>query len=196
MTAIARSALLAAALAAALVALAGAAEAHVFGAAGAGWAQGLAHPFSGLDHLLAMVAVGAWAAQMGGRAVWLLPLAFPVAMAAGAALALMGVAVPGIEAGVAASVVVLGVLVALAARPAPAVGAAVVALFALLHGHAHGSELPEAANAVAYALGFVTATLVLHGVGFALGGIPRALVRAAGAASAVAGLVLVAGAFL
>ena len=176
---------------------AAAAHAHVPGAAGAGWAEGLAHPFTGLDHVLAMVAVGLWAAQMGRRAAWLLPLAFPVVMAAGAVLAAFGLTVPGVEAAIAGSVMVLGLLVALATRPSAAVAAAVVGFFALFHGHAHGTELPMTADPWLYGAGFVVATALLHGIGLVFGSVARRpLVRVAGAAVSSAGLVLLAGVWM
>jgi urease accessory protein len=177
-----------------LAVLAGAspADAHLLNAAGAGWSQGFAHPFSGLDHILAMVAVGIWAAQNGRPALWLLPVAFPLAMMAGGLLALAGVPVPGVETGIAASVAVLGLMIALAARPPLAVAVALVGLFALFHGHAHGTELPEAASPVLYGLGFVVATGILHAIGLAIGYVIRQplgarAVRVGGAAIALAG---------
>ena len=130
---------------------------------------GFAHPFYGLDHVLAMVAVGLWASQLGGRALWLLPLTFPVVMAAGAALGLSGVALPWVETGIAASVMVLGAAVALTLRPSLAVSVPLIGLFALLHGFAHGVELPAQASALAYGAGFVAATLMLHLAGLAIG---------------------------
>ena len=170
------------------------AHAHVPGAAGAGWAAGLAHPFSGLDLVLAMVAVGLWAAQMGRRAAWLLPLAFPVVMAAGAILAAFGLSVPGVEAAIAGSVMVLGLLVALAARPSVAVAAVVIGFFALIHGHAHGTGLAMTAAPWLYGAGFVLVTALLHGIGLVFGAAAdRPQVRYAGAAVSAAGLVLVAG---
>jgi urease accessory protein len=174
------------------------AEAHLLDANHAGAVQGFAHPFSGLDHILAMVAVGLWAAQIGRRALWLLPLAFPLAMAAGGLLGMGGVAVPGIETGIGASVAVLGLLIALAARPVLPIAIALVALFAVFHGHAHGTELPVAASPALYGLGFVAATTVLHLIGLGIGQIlqlPRGqlLVRAGGAGIAAAGVILLAG---
>jgi urease accessory protein len=185
---------LAAALAA-IVALAGTspADAHLLNASGAGWSQGFAHPFSGLDHILAMVAVGIWAAQNGRPALWLLPIAFPLAMIAGGLLALAGVPVPGVETGIAASVAVLGLMIALAARPPLPLAVALVGLFALFHGHAHGTELPEAASPVLYGLGFVLATAILHAIGLGIGYVIRQplgarAVRVGGAAIALAGV--------
>jgi urease accessory protein len=134
-----------------------------------GVVAGLLHPFSGLDHLLAMVAVGLWAVQLGRPALWLLPLTFPVVMAVGAALGISGVSLPFVEVGILGSVLVLGAAVALAIRlPLPA-SVALIALFGLLHGFAHGAELPMGASALAYGAGFIAATLVLHAIGIAAG---------------------------
>jgi len=171
------------------------AEAHVFGADGAGAASGFLHPFGGLDHLLAMVAVGAWAARLGGRAVWLLPLSFAGTMIVGGALGMAGVPLPSVETGIALTVVLLGLFVAFAWAPPLPLAAALVAMFALLHGHAHGTELPETANPAGYAAGFVAATLILHGIGVALGLSLRGITvaRVAGAGTALAGLALLIG---
>jgi urease accessory protein len=174
------------------------AEAHLLNASHAGAAQGFAHPFSGLDHILAMVAVGLWAAQIGRRALWVLPLAFPLAMAAGGLLGLSGVALPGIETGIAASVALLGLLIALAAKPQLPTAIGLVALFALFHGHAHGAELPAAASPLLYGLGFVTATAVLHLIGLGIGQILKLhqgqlAVRAGGVGIAATGAFLLLG---
>lgn len=199
MRALSRLPLLASSLAILVTAAAPPASAHVFGAYGAGWSQGFAHPFGGLDHTLAMLAVGVWAAMIGGRAVWVLPVTFPLVMAIGGLLAVAGVPVPGVEVGIAGSVLAMGLLVALAVRPPVAVGAAVVGLFALLHGHAHGSELPEATSPALYGLGFVLATAILHLIGLGVGQALRTsaglrAVRAGGIAVAGAGVALLAGA--
>ncbi|MEX2648751.1 MAG: HupE/UreJ family protein [Alphaproteobacteria bacterium] len=167
------------------------AEAHTFGATGAGFDQGFLHPFSGLDHMLAMVAVGLWAAQHGRPGIWALPVAFPAVMAVGGLLGWAGVAVPAVEPGIAASVLVLGLAVAFAVRPPVWIGIALVAVFALFHGHAHGTELPEAAGPLAYGLGFVMATALLHGVGIVARLGPRLAARGAGAAVAASGLALI-----
>jgi urease accessory protein len=169
------------------------AAAHTFGAQGASFAAGFGHPLFGLDHLLAMVAVGVWAAQVGGRATWQIPVAFVYALVLGAALALAGLPMPAVEPGIMASVLALGLLIAFSVRlPAPA-GMALVALFALCHGHAHGAEIPAAADPLLYGAGFVLATVALHAAGLAMGwGAARLLspsvTRAAGAAVATAGL--------
>ena len=143
------------------------AGAHLLNAIGGGWSEGFAHPFSGVDHLVAMVAVGVWATQIERRAVWLLPLVFPLLMALGLALSLAGAPLPGVEDGIAVSVAVLGVLLAVAARPRLWVGAAIVAIFGLFHGYAHGVEMPETAAPLLYGLGllFATAVLLLIGIG-------------------------------
>jgi urease accessory protein len=174
------------------------AEAHLPDAAGAGWAHGFVHPFSGLDHILAMVAVGAWAAQTGRPALWVLPAAFPLAMAAGGLLGVAGVPVPGIESGIAVSVLVLGLLIAVRAKPPLALSVALVALFAVFHGHAHGAELPQAASPVLYGLGFVAATAMLHLIGLGIGHVMRLpagmkALRLGGGAIAAAGLALIVG---
>jgi urease accessory protein len=171
------------------------AEAHLLDAGGAGWAHGFTHPFSGLDHILAMVAVGIWAAQTGRPALWVLPAAFPLAMAAGGLLGVAGVPVPGIESGIAASVLILGVLIAFQAKPPLALSIALVALFAVFHGHAHGTELPQAASPVLYGLGFVAATAILHLIGLGIGHVMRlpagmTALRVGGGAIAAAGLAL------
>lgn len=134
-----------------------------------GLAAGLMHPFSGLDHLLAMVAVGLWAAQGGGRKVWLLPATFMSMLAVGACAAMQWQSLPLVEAGIATSVLALGLLIALSLRFPVMLSVAVTALFGLLHGYAHGLELPQSAAPVAYALGFLAATASLHLSGIAVG---------------------------
>lgn len=178
----------------ALALAASAASAHVQAGQASGFLTGLAHPVSGLDHVLAMVAVGLWGAQLGAPALWLLPVAFPLVMALGGFLGLVGVALPGVELGIALSAVALGAAVAAEARPPLWAAAALVAFFAVFHGHAHGTELPEGQSGLAYSLGFVVATGLLHAAGIALGllhHVPagRAGLRAIGAAVAVAGAV-------
>jgi urease accessory protein len=180
-------------LAAAATVLASPALAHTGVAEhGHGLAAGLAHPLGGADHLLAMVAVGLWAGLVGGRAVWVWPAAFVTAMAAGGLLGMAGVPLPFAEAAIAASVIALGAIIGLNVQAPVALGAALCALFALFHGHAHGSELPAAASALGYAAGFLTATTALHLGGLLMArvmaqGAPRRLTRLAGAAMAVAG---------
>ena len=159
---------------------------------GGGLIGGLAHPFTGLDHMLAMVAVGLWASQLGKRAMIVLPLLFPAVMAVGALMGANGVALPWVEAGIVASVVVLGAVVALGLQPSLAVSAVLVGVFALFHGHAHGTELPATGSALLYGAGFIAATLVLHAIGLGIGvAAKRPLaMRYAGGAIAAAGLVL------
>jgi urease accessory protein len=133
------------------------------------FASGAAHPLSGWDHLLAMIAVGLWAAQLGGHRRWLVPAAFVAVLAAGAALGHAGVNLPGVEKGIAASILLLGLLIATTVRlPGPA-GIALVGVFGLFHGLAHGAEMPVTAGGLGYGAGFVVATLFLHLVGLALG---------------------------
>jgi urease accessory protein len=134
-----------------------------------GFLTGFLHPILGWDHVVAMVAVGLWGAFLGAPAMWLLPVVFPVVMALGGALGVAHVPLPGVETGIALSDTVLGLAVALALRPPLAVAAALVGAFALFHGHAHGTELPDAANPLAFSLGFVVATGLLHLAGIAFG---------------------------
>ena len=141
------------------------AQAHTFGSQGAGLMAGLTHPFVGLDHLLAMIAVGIWAGQLGGRAVWLIPLTFVSVMAAAATLASFGLLLPLMEPAIACSVLVLGLLIAGSVRLPTSLGALLVGLFAVFHGYAHGLELPQAASPILYGAGFVLATALLHGLG-------------------------------
>jgi len=172
-----------------------AALAHVGDHSHMSFTEGLLHQFTGLDHVLAMVAIGLWASQLGGRALWLLPLTFPAVMAVGAALGMSGVALPWVEIGIAGSVMVLGAVVALALRPSLAISIPLIGAFALLHGYSHGIELPTGASALSYGTGFMAATLVLHAVGIATGLIAgrlpvRFAARTAGGAIAVLGVVL------
>lgn len=173
------------------------ASAHPAGGAAHGFGSGFAHPFLGWDHILAMVAVGVWAGQRGGKARWVLPAAFVAAMAVGGALAFSGVGMPGVEAGILASVLVLGALIAAAARLPLVAAAAIVAGFALFHGHAHGTEMPQTLSGFAYGAGFSAATALLHGTGVVvpaslhrLGGIEGLGVRLAGAAIGLGGVAL------
>ena len=147
--------------------------AHVESGQAGGFVSGLSHPVSGLDHVLAMIAVGLWGAQLGAPAMWLLPVAFPMMMAFGGMLGLMGIALPGIEIGIAASAIVLGALI-LGETKMPLLGALLlVAIFAVFHGHAHGTELEPGQNAMLYSLGFVICTGTLHGVGIGMGLVHR-----------------------
>ena len=158
---------------AALALASSAAFAHVQEGQAAGLLSGLSHPVSGLDHVLAMVAVGLWGAQLGLPAIWLLPVAFPLVMAFGGFLGLVGIPLPGVEVGIALSAVSLGVAVAAEARPPLWATTLLVAVFAVFHGHAHGTELPEGQSGLAYSLGFVVATGLLHAGGIAIGLIHR-----------------------
>jgi urease accessory protein len=167
------------------------AYAHVGAGSTSSFAAGLGHPLSSLDHMAVMVAVGLWAALKGGRALWAWPAAFLCVMLAGAVFGMLGVPVSFVEPGILASVVALGLLVALAVDLPVAAGVVVIGLFALLHGHAHGTEVPENANGLVYMGGFAVATALLHGAGIAaalgLGMKFRGIVRAAGAACAALG---------
>lgn len=170
------------------------AAAHTEGGLAGGFASGFAHPLLGADHIAAMVAVGLWGAFLGAPAIWLLPIVFPLVMALGGVLGILGVPLPGVEIGIAVSAVVLGMMVALAVRPHLAIAAILVGAFAIFHGYAHGAELPEGGNAVAYSVGFVIATGLLHLFGIAIGLLTRwpagvTAVRFAGSAIAIAGLV-------
>lgn len=163
-----------------------------------GFTHGFTHPLSGLDHLLAMIAVGLWAAQLGGRAVWMVPFSFVGAMILGGFAGIAGFNLPYLEQGIALSVLLLGLFVALAFRLPLAVPAALVALFAVFHGVAHGHEMPAAASGLLYSAGFVLATALLHLAGIGLGlGFQRisspALVRWTGGVTAVLGLYLLVG---
>jgi urease accessory protein len=168
--------------------------AHTRGGEALGLTSGLLHPVSGLDHVLAMIAVGLWGAQLGPPAVWLLPVTFPMVMAFGGMLGLMGVMLPGIEMGIALSAISLGFAVFREARPQLWVAAVLVGFFAIFHGHAHGTELPPGANGVLYSLGFVIGTGTLHAAGISLGLVHRwpagqTVLRGVGAIIALAGVV-------
>ncbi|QDU72028.1 HupE/UreJ family protein [Mucisphaera calidilacus] len=165
--------------------------AHATGETG-GFVTGFRHPISGWDHVLAMVAVGLWGAQLGRPLIWALPVAFPMMMALGGFFGLIGFPLPGVEIGIAASAIVLGVMVLGAFRPPTWVAVMLVGAFAVFHGHAHGTELPAGQNGAIYSAGFVIATGLLHGVGIGIGelrhvpvGVP--LVRAGGAMVALGG---------
>jgi len=183
------------ALLAALVFASRSASAHlVDGSATGGFAGGFAHPLFGLDHVVAMIAVGLWGAFLGPPAIWLLPITFPMVMALGGAIAILGVPVPAVEIGIAVSAIVLGGMIALAARPPLAIAVLVVGAFAIFHGHAHGAELPPGTDAVAFSVGFVMATGLLHLAGITFGLLSRwpagcIGVRAAGVGIALVGVV-------
>src|SRR5437016_5018878 len=143
------------------------------GEGGDGLLAGLYHPIFGPDHVIAMVAVGLWGAFLGAPAIWLLPIVFPLVMAFGGVLGIIGMPLPAVETGIAASAVILGLMVALAARPPLWAAATLVGGFAIFHGYAHGKELPDDANAVAFSAGFVIATGLLHLTGISFGLTPR-----------------------
>ncbi|WP_026604214.1 HupE/UreJ family protein [Methylomonas sp. 11b] len=144
------------------------AEAHTLGAEGTGLISGLAHPFVGVDHLLAMIAVGIWAGQLGGKAVWQVPLAFLGTMVLGSSLGLLGLSLPMVEPVIASSVLVLGLIIAGSVRLSMLAVTGTVGFFALFHGVAHGLELPHTASPILYGIGFVLATSLLHGLGIGL----------------------------
>jgi len=168
------------------------AYAHVGAGTTSSFAAGFGHPLSGLDHMTVMIAVGLWAALKGGKAIWAWPAAFVGVMLIGGAFGMAQVPIPFVEPGILASVVALGLLVALAVDVPASLGVAVIGLFALFHGHAHGTEVPENAAGVEYMAGFALATALLHGAGIAaalgLGLRFRSLVRATGAACAALGV--------
>ena len=177
----------------ALVSTASTALAHSESGIAIDFAGGFAHPITGFDHLVAMVAVGLWGAFLGMPAIWILPVVFPLVMAFGGALGVLGMPLPGVETGIALSAIALGAMVALAAKPPIWVAAVLVGAFAIFHGHAHGTELPVGADAVAYSMGFVVATGMLHLSGIAFGALShwpagRIAVRAVGAVIALIGV--------
>lgn len=172
--------------------------AHAAEGLAGGFLTGLKHPVLGPDHVIAMVAVGLWGAFLGRPAIWLLPIIFPMVMAFGGALGVAGVPVPSVETGIAVSGIVLGAMVAFAARPPLWVAAVIVGVFAIFHGHAHGTELPGAANPLAYSLGFVISTGLLHLCGIAFGALSqwqagRIAVRIAGGLIALGGFAYLSG---
>jgi urease accessory protein len=167
--------------------------AHAEGGRAEGFLAGLHHPISGLDHILAMVSVGLWGAQLGAPAIWLLPITFPVVMAFGGMLGLMGVPLPGVEVGIALSGIILGLAVLVEWKPPLWAAAVVVGMFAIFHGHAHGTELPAGASGMLYSIGFVIATGLLHAAGITAGLVHRwkwgqLALRCSGAIVAMAGM--------
>jgi urease accessory protein len=186
------------AVCAALVAFAGSAEAHTGQGVIGGFQSGFLHPVLGWDHVVAMVAVGLWGAFLDRPAIWVLPIVFPLVMAFGGALGVAGVPLPYVEAGIALSGVVLGLAVAFAIRAPLWIAGVLVAIFAIFHGHAHGAELPGAANPFTYALGFVIGTGLLHLAGIAFGLLlkwpqGKLAVRGAGGVIALVGLAFLTG---
>lgn len=167
-----------------------------------GFAHGFAHPIGGLDHILAMVAVGLLAAHLGGRALWLVPLAFVGMMAVGGALGITGLEVPVVEAGIALSIVALGAVMALRLDLSTLAAMALVGFFAIFHGHAHGTEMPETISGLSYGVGFIVATALLHafgvGIGLLLGAAgqrySRTMTQTFGAAMTAVGIVVLGGA--
>jgi urease accessory protein len=162
-----------------------------------GFVHGFAHPLGGIDHALAMVAVGLYAAMIGGRALWLIPAAFLGAMAIGGVMGMTSYGLPYAEIGISASVIVLGLGVALRMSLPTLAAMAVAGLFAIFHGHAHGAEMPQNLSGYEYAAGFLLATALLHALGIAAGLTAGRLggwriAQTAGAAMAVAGIVLLA----
>lgn len=181
-----------------LLASSGLAIAHTGEGFTGGFVSGLTHPIFGWDHVVAMVAVGLWGAVLGRPALWILPIVFPLVMAIGAALGVAGIPVPFIEQGIALSGVVLGLMIVFMIKAPMPVAAVLVGLFAIFHGHAHGTELPEAANPIAYAVGFVIATGLLHLAGILFGTLMASeagkwAVRLGGAVIALVGAAFLAG---
>jgi len=169
------------------------AEAHIVKGEAHGFVSGFLHPISGWDHILAMVSVGLWGAQLGAPAIWLLPVTFPIVMAFGGFLGLIGVPFPFVEIGIALSALLLGAAVMTQWRPPLLAAAALVGAFALFHGHAHGAELPPGESGLLYSIGFVIATGSLHLLGVAIGTVHkwawgRNALRAAGACVAMGGV--------
>lgn len=188
-------------LAIALTLLPGAALAHTGQDAASGLSHGIMHPLGGLDHILAMVLVGILAFQIGGRAIWLLPLSFLAAMAGAGLLGMAGISVPFVEQGIMLSIVVLGAVVAFGFTVPVSLAATLVGLFAVFHGYAHGAEMPETASGLAYGAGFLAATALLHAIGIGIGALfahlakarGLALARWVGSAASLTGVALFAG---
>ena len=179
-------------IAASLVAFSTTAQAHPSHASLSGALSGAAHPLTGLDHMLAMLAVGLWAAQMGGRAIWAVPASFVALMCAGGALGWAGISLPLVEPAILASIIVLGLAITAATRAPMTLCAALAGVFALFHGHAHGLEMPSEASRLGYAAGFIFSTAALHAAGIGLGLLSQhlkspALIRYAGACIVAAG---------
>ncbi|OWV91738.1 Ni/Fe hydrogenase [Rhizobium sp. N122] len=176
----------------ALLLSAGVAEAHVGTGGASGLAAGFLHPITGLDHVVAMIAVGLWGAQLGKPAIWLLPIGFPLVMAFGGLLGLLGLSLSGVEIGIALSGILLGAAVLAEIRPPLVAAAILVGVFAIFHGYAHGAELPPGENALFFSLGFVIATGLLHATGIIIGLLyqwpwGKITVRAAGGAVGAVG---------
>lgn len=179
-----------------LVAASDLALAHSAEGVAGGFISGFTHPLFGWDHVVAMIAVGLWGAFLRAPAIWLLPITFPLIMVLGGVMGILNIEIPAVETGIAASAVVLGLLVAFAVKLPVWVAMIIVAVFGVFHGHAHGTELPSAANPVSYAVGFVLATGLLHVFGILFGALSKwefgkIAVRAGGV-----GIAAVGGAFL
>lgn len=169
------------------------AYAHGDGEIRGGFGSGFSHPILGLDHVVAMIAVGLWGAQLGAPAIWVLPIAFPMMMAFGGAISLLGIPLPAVEIGIACSAIVLGGMVLFEAKPPIYITVAIVGVFALFHGHAHGTEIPDGASGLAYSLGFVLGTGLLHAAGIGMGYIGewpggKSVLRGAGAMVLASGI--------
>jgi len=174
--------------------------AHIVKGEAIGFVSGFEHPISGLDHIIAMVAVGLWGAQLGAPAIWMLPVTFPMVMAFGGFLGLIGVPIPGVEIGIALSGVLLGAAVMTESRPPLIVAAVLITVFAICHGHAHGAELPPGTSGLTYSIGFVVATGLLHACGIGIGTIHRwsygrLALRALGGLISVGGVMFLSQAF-
>lgn len=172
-----------------------AAMAHTGAVQTTGFLHGFSHPMGGMDHLLAMLAVGLWAVQIGGRALWIVPTTFVIVMMFGGVLGLSGIQIPFIEAGILASMLVVGALIAAGVKFPVAISAVIVGFFALFHGHAHGAEMPTISIALTYFIGFSLATALIHMLGMSLGSLLQKnnlqkISRFAGAAIVFSGIAL------
>jgi urease accessory protein len=175
--------------------------AHVGVGNTSGVPYGFMHPVSGVDHILAMVAVGLFAAHLGGRALWLVPLSFVAMTAFGGVLGMAGIGLAYVEVAIGLSIVILGIIVATRVNPPAAIAMALVGFFAIFHGHAHGAEMPETASGLAYGVGFILATALLHAVGIGVGILigragqrySRTISQIAGGAMALAGIAILGG---
>lgn len=172
------------------------ASAHTGEGINSGFASGFWHPILGWDHVVAMVAVGMWGAFLGKPAIWILPIVFPLVMAFGGALGIAGIPLPAVETGIALSGVVLGLLVAFAVRAPIWIASVIVGLFAIFHGHAHGTELPQAFSAYGYAVGFVVGTGLLHLFGIGMGFLTKSRIGTLAVRATGGGIALVGAAFL
>lgn len=172
------------------------ASAHTGESINSGFASGFWHPILGWDHVVAMIAVGMWGAFLGTPSIWILPIVFPLVMAIGGAFGIAGVPLPAVETGIALSGVVLGLLVAFAVKAPIWAASIIVGLFAIFHGHAHGTELPQAFSAYGYAVGFVVGTGLLHMVGIGIGFLTTSRIGTLAVRATGGGIALVGAAFL